>query len=427
MRGREAPDREVGESGTVERVHLPPWMVGAGTVLAAGAVLVATLTSAAGPGPAAEGLWTCFLCGDRGVADAIMNVVLFLPLGFLLSLLTRAPLRTLAALVFFSVAVEVAQLWIPGRYSSSGDVISNSVGAATGIVFAFRGMLLVRPSGRDRRVLRLLAFVVASAAVATTALLDEQRLPEGRYHVRWTPEIEHLEAYRGSVTHAALGGRLLKPGGLDGPGWVGEGLGRGETLELRIRVGPRSERLAPLLTVHDHREREILLLGLQGDDVIFRVRLLADALRLARPELRLPDAVRRGVGATTVVKATRRVDGSYCLSTEELARCGLGIGPADGWSFLLSPPDLSGTERGFLRGAWLLALFLPVGYLAGGWRGHLAAALLPVVLLYGFPLVTTLLPTPAWGWAGALTGLLAGLGLATATSAHPEPAPPAPR
>ena len=424
MRRKEASGPAFGDAHATQRVRVPPWLAVVGTVLTAGTVLALTLTPAAGPGPEAEGLWICLLCGDRVAAGALLNVGLFLPLGFFLSHLTRAPLRALAALVLLSAAIEVAQLWLPGRYPSPGDLVFNTVGAATGIVLALRGMLLVRPSDRHRRILRLLAFVVVSGAVAATALLDGLRLPEGRYYVQWTPEMEHLEAYRGSVTYAALGGRPLEPGAQDGPGRIGAGLGRGEMLEVRVQVGPRPERLAPLLTVHDHREREILLLGLEGDDVIFRVRRLADALRLDRPDLRLPDAVRRPVGATTVLRATRRVDGSYCLSTEELTRCGLGIGPADGWSFLLSPGGLSDAARGLFRGAWLFALFLPVAYLASGWKGRLAAVALPVVLLYGLPLVTTLTPTPPWGWAGAITGLLAGLGLAKAASSRPDPAPP---
>jgi hypothetical protein len=51
--------------------------------VALAAIGVATLIPDMGPG--ADPTFGCILCGDRWLADAIVNVVLFLPLGIALS------------------------------------------------------------------------------------------------------------------------------------------------------------------------------------------------------------------------------------------------------------------------------------------------------------------------------------------------------
>jgi VanZ family protein len=78
--------------------------------------------------------------------DAAQNVLLFLPLGFLLGSAsgrseglspTRAALRSL----LFSAALECAQAWIPGRFPSVFDVACNALGGGLGAWMAARAGL----------------------------------------------------------------------------------------------------------------------------------------------------------------------------------------------------------------------------------------------------------------------------------------------
>lgn len=69
--------------------------------------------------------------------DAAANVVLFLPLGFLFRLTWPAPhdRRALRPLLFgtaLSLALETAQLFLPTRFSSPVDVVTNGLGAWLG-------------------------------------------------------------------------------------------------------------------------------------------------------------------------------------------------------------------------------------------------------------------------------------------------------
>ena len=76
--------------------------------------------------------------------DVLENVVLFVPLGFTLTgLLFRKGFggsAVLLGVLVFSVAlsygIEIAQVFLPGRFSSLTDVFANGAGAAIGSLSA---------------------------------------------------------------------------------------------------------------------------------------------------------------------------------------------------------------------------------------------------------------------------------------------------
>src|SRR5262245_5621085 len=87
-------------------------------------IALLTLIPVAGPTPR---FMPCLICGERGVSDAIANLILFLPLG--LSLSRRSPGRARYRIpVLLSFAVETAQPFIPGRSPSYGALLFSSLG-----------------------------------------------------------------------------------------------------------------------------------------------------------------------------------------------------------------------------------------------------------------------------------------------------------
>jgi VanZ family protein len=69
------------------------------------------------------------------VADLLLNVVLFLPLGFLLHRLSagRVGVRRIAMVAAaFSLGIEVAQIFLPNRYPTASDVVANCLGGGLG-------------------------------------------------------------------------------------------------------------------------------------------------------------------------------------------------------------------------------------------------------------------------------------------------------
>ena len=77
---------------------------------------------------------------DEGwVSDLLLNVVLFLPLGFLLRRTSSAiggVRRVLLTGVLLSAAIEIAQLFLEPRFSSVSDVLANSLGAGAGALLS---------------------------------------------------------------------------------------------------------------------------------------------------------------------------------------------------------------------------------------------------------------------------------------------------
>jgi glycopeptide antibiotics resistance protein len=76
-------------------------------------------------------------------SDGIMNIAMFVPLGFALQFARPRGARTaygtaLGASLLFSFALECVQLWLPDRFSSPFDVATNTVGGVLGAWLATR-------------------------------------------------------------------------------------------------------------------------------------------------------------------------------------------------------------------------------------------------------------------------------------------------
>lgn len=90
---------------------------------------------------AAIGRW---LHGDLGLAffgsgwiEFAANVIMFIPLGLLLTLLVRHHLGGAAIAIALSVGVELVQVLLPARMPSVRDVVANGLGAAIGAAIAW--------------------------------------------------------------------------------------------------------------------------------------------------------------------------------------------------------------------------------------------------------------------------------------------------
>jgi VanZ family protein len=105
-----------------------------------------------------------------GVRDAVLNIVLFLPLGFVfqLSRERREEARWLLAFgagLLLSGMIELAQVFAPGRYPSVSDLGTNALGSALG---AWVGALAAQRTDGSRTVR---AFALDLPLVGLTYLL----------------------------------------------------------------------------------------------------------------------------------------------------------------------------------------------------------------------------------------------------------------
>jgi VanZ family protein len=117
--------------------------------------------------------------------DFVLNVAMFLPIGFLLRSLgaTRTRFGWSAVLVAFgfSAAIEAAQMLIPGRFVSPNDVVANTAGAWLGVWIrdrieraAFWHPSSVGRIGLDIPVVGLIYLLVPQLWLSIVGMLDDR-------------------------------------------------------------------------------------------------------------------------------------------------------------------------------------------------------------------------------------------------------------
>ncbi len=402
--------RRSGEDGgrAETRSALPGVAVG----LVAAVILFGTLLPAGPPGEEPT-MWcgTSVICGTRGMADAVVNIFLFLPFGAALRTWLRSTSRSVVVAVLFSMAIETTQLFVPGRMTSVGDVIFNGLGGAIGTCLVATAPVWLYPSRRIRAWLAGAALAAALGVVFATGLGVRAALPAPPYWVQWTPTPPSGARYRGRVLSATLAGDTLRVGVHDASRRLRRRITAGSPLSVRFVLGPAPSSMAPLVRIVTGYGDDVAQLAVIGTDLVFDLRRHGIVLRMHDPSIIFPDALAHAkAGDVETVRIWKARDGTYCVSSTSLGRslCGGGFTAGRGWAFLLGDESMSTGLRRLFDGAWLLFVFFPVGVLAGSVRitGALTAA--STAGLFLLPYVSGLLPTPPTELASGVLGILLG-------------------
>lgn len=377
-------------------------------LISAGVILTVTLTPVAGNGPA-PGPDACTACGVPVIADMILNTLLFVPLGVFLCGAGVGGWAATAIGLTLSVAVEGIQVWLPGRFPTVADLVFNTAGTVLGVaVFRYGIPSLLSGAARSRA---LPWAAVLAGAIAATAWLVVPAPPDTVYYGQWTADLGHLEHYRGRVVRARLGALAVPDGRLQ---QVSADLRRlieaGAPLEVVLEAGPPVEDLAPIFSIFDENQREVLLLGVDREDLVFRLASRAGGLGLRDPEHRLEGGARLlapGAPARVAVVPSRA---GVCIAVNDRRRCGIGDEAWSGWALLLPRHWFRGSAADLIGALWLGLLALPVGlwggtsfYAVAGWLvGMLALTAAPaagLVVPAAAPAILTV-TVMAGAWAG---------------------------
>lgn len=401
------------------------WPSAVGATLSLLAIAVLTL------GPDASGVRTssptCLLCGARGSADSILNLVLFAPFGAALSRLGLRLTMTVAVGLLLSSVIEIGQTMIPGRAPTLGDVLMNGIGSGLGALVAQRIPQWLRSSRAPRA-----AWTSAVAAVLIVAitgwLLQPQVKPSGSYgHL--SPRLGHLEPWSGRVDSVTVGTTPLRHGLIADARVVRESVSGRMPLMVYGSAATPPRRLAALFLITDDDFEEMLLIGQQGNDLIVRARRRAASFLLAQPDLRFTDAFSGLPVGAPLVLVVRSGDTRACIAVNAHERCSAPLAASSTWSLLFWPRSLPRHAVPLLGALTLLALFIPAGAFGAALpaRQVLALSIASAGGLIAAAAATGLAPVAPWEWLGVLAGLLVGRLIGPRVSRSGQPTARQPR
>ena len=358
---------------------------------------------------------TCLVCGELGTVDVLLNVLLFVPLGLGLRLAGFSWRRALALGAALSLGIELLQMKvIAGRDASLGDLITNSLGTGLGAWLAASGPRLLRPTPRTSRRLAFGWSAFLILVYSGTSLALRPSLPIGApWWGQWAPDLGHFDRFPGRVLSVTAAGMPLPPGRAIDQRQLEAALTRTTELTATAVLGTATNGLAPIASIFDADRREVVLLGQDGTDLVWRVRMWSAKLGLRNPGVRLPGVLASGAGNT--ITATGRLHGpEFQISTIRGAATrswALPFSPSWGWSLVLPWPYAYGPEVRFLTALWVAGMLVPLGFWGvraqrSGWA---LMAAIPILLLALIPAKAGF-ATVHWSeWLAAFIGLGAGV------------------
>lgn len=352
-----APRRPPRELPSAAAAPSPPRLrLPVAVLVATAAILLATLTPSGHEG--AAGWDGCVFCGSRGTADALLNVLLFLPLGAALAGRGIGGRRSVALAAVLSAAVEAAQLLVPGRDPSPPDLLFNTLGGAAGYALGLRMDILLRPSRRAAGWMALAWSVLAAGMMGATGWLAAPAPPPGPYVGQWTPETGDYPLLPARVLEARIGSIPIPRGRFGPEAGVRRALADGEPLTVRWIVGWRIDEPAPLLRIVGQGRKEAAALFIHRERLIVVRRTRAGRMRLDQPVLAAPDVIRGIAPGDTVTLRIDFAGRAAEMRTDHGWRARDGIGPGRGWALLMSRMDADRTR--WMDAAWLICWILPL-------------------------------------------------------------------
>ena len=384
----------------------------------------------------------CLICGSLGAVDAILNVLLFVPLGVGLALCGVSAKRALLIVTVVSVLIETTQFFIiPGRDATIGDVLTNTIGGTFGFVTSRYACIWLRPPPRIATVL-IVAWGAIWLVIQTTAgFAFAPSIPESQYYGQLArPLGKNFAVFHGRVLAASVDDISIPNVALAESHGVRQRLLDGATVAATVIPAEPTPGIAPIVRVADADQRQIVLLAQNGADLLFSIHSGAEVLRLRPPILALPRVFPIGVlndraqAAALVELSGRYLSREVRLHARTSSATNGSLIPLTvslGWTLVLPTQwFIEGTRAEVVISLiWIAVLMVPLGY----WTFHflhsfseraVGVQILPTVFWLGSlailgsglglaPEFFGLSPTPVREWLGGLAGLLLGARLVT--------------
>jgi hypothetical protein len=412
------------------------------TIVSLAAIGLATLL----PGPPMEsGSHFCLICGAFGGVNAVLNILLFIPLGIGLAFSELPTKRALLTMCALSALIETAQLTvIAGRDATIGDVLTNTLGGALGFAIGRYAEQLLRPPPRIALNLTVGWAMIWLAIQTVSGFGFGLSLPDSQYYGQLGRAFENHAVFPGRVLSASIDGVQIPNTRLADSRRVQWLLINGATVATTVAPAEPTRDIAPIARVADGRNKEIVLLAQNGEDLIFGVHTGAAVLRLHSPLFAVPDAFPTGASRLTPAPATLTLSGRYLASRINIRAQSRSAPTHDGtipvtismgWTLWLPFQwFIEGTRAELVVGwLWLACLAIPVGYwcfrivdsseslgLFGQWVTWVPSLVAGIAFLCAgliiVPITFGVSATPLGDWLATLAGILTGLGVRALTN-----------
>jgi len=369
----------------------------------------------------------CLVCGSQGWVDALLNLLLFVPLGCGLALAGVRARSAVLAMFAFSTLIEFSQLvLIAGRDATLGDVITNTIGGGLGFAITRHFAVLARPSFKAAVGLASSWSLVWLALQAVSSFGFALAIPSANYYGQIARRLGNFEQYRGRVLTAAIGPMSIPDRRLENSAALKAQLDASALLTTAVLPEGPTSRIAPIVRIVDTAQKEVALIGQLRNDAVFAVRTGAAEMRVRPPVFGLAQAFERprhnasGVDTVIVSAAYSPIAGVYMATTEHKNR--LLISASLGWALLAPGQWLieGGAIETILRAVWVAWMLLPLAYWLArvrrgsthtGRSGIVAVLWCAAAVWFGMTAIPKLFGVggaTALDWASALVGVLVG-------------------
>lgn len=277
-------------------------------------------------------------------ADVLVNLALFVPLGYALIRSGRRRMRVLLAALALSGSIELLQgLLIPGRRGSGADVALNAAGAVAGsFIPAAPPILLALP---------------LAGWLASGLALRPSPPRTGQWWGQWAHHFGGTVPFAGRILSVRFQGREIPDGPLDSTALLISEVRRvGQALDVSLVAAEHRTGVAHLAGVSDGEGHVVMSVEQSGGDLLLTWRSFGAAAGLRPAKAAFRGALVSAPGDTLDIHALVR-NGIAEVRVEGGARTPAErrrLTPLAGWMNLAAVPVLSRRAEVLLTALWTL-------------------------------------------------------------------------
>jgi hypothetical protein len=334
------------------------------------------------------------------MADAVSNVLLFVPFGISIAALGVRVWTAVLCGVGLSLVIECAQAagFPLGRSPSFLDIVTNGIGVLIGLAMFRCRKVAFDPSPELATLISAVLSVLASLCIWSTgvalARAPTTRTPAPVLHLSRYAYSPGFGWYAGSVESATVNGAYFQHQGT-GPVVV-EALGNLDSLNVALEIVGRDSMSYPRSAFFLHTAGDttpIAVIVQNGENAEVRIRRPATGWGLRMPTVRLRGAFRVASGINRRRLLARSTPDSLILEATAgtwRGQTAIALTPLLGWAIIQSVVESSDPTAWAVQLLWVIFLTVPIGWFAAHGREPLLTfVLLATVVLSAIALTAT--------------------------------------